>query len=117
MLVLIHLLPSGRQHALTLNFSNQRIWGTVQSPHLIPDSRVSDMFDRWEEETTVDALNSFHLALEPYEGFSLLIQPPVGPGTDPADTSRPTVVPTAAPYPPSAEEVITHPTQEHRIVP
>jgi trehalose synthase len=117
MLVLIHRLPSGRQHALTLNFSNQRIWGTVQSPHLIPDSRVSDMFDRWEEETTVDALNSFHLALEPFEGFSLLIQPPVGPGTDPADTSRPTAIPTAAPYPPSAEEVITHPTQEHRIVP
>ncbi|MBN9624470.1 MAG: maltose alpha-D-glucosyltransferase, partial [Actinobacteria bacterium] len=38
MLVLIHLLPSGRQHALTLNFSSERIWGTVQSPHLIPDS-------------------------------------------------------------------------------
>ena len=48
MLVLIHLLPSGQQHALILNFSNQTIWGTVQSPHLVPDSKVSDMFGEWE---------------------------------------------------------------------
>jgi trehalose synthase len=117
MLVLIHLLPSGKQHALTLNFSRQRIWGTVQSPHLVPGSSVSDMFGRWEEDTAVDALNSFHLALEPFEGFSLLIQPPVGPETDPADASVRVAIPTAAPYPPSAEEVVTHPTQEHRIIP
>ncbi len=117
MLVLIHLLPSGKQHALTLNFSNQRIWGTVQSPHLIPGSSVSDMFGRWEEDTAVDALNSFHLALEPFEGFSLLVQPPVGPETDPRETSVRVAIPTVAPYPPSADEVVTHPTQEHRIIP
>jgi trehalose synthase len=117
MLVLIHLLPSGQQHALILNFSNQSIWGTVQSPHLVPYSRVGDMFGDWEEETAVDALNSFHLTLGPFGGFSLLVQPPIGPETDPADGSSLGAVPAAAPYPPSAEEVITHPTQEHRIVP
>jgi trehalose synthase len=115
MLVLIHLLPSGRQHALTLNFSNQTIWGTVQSPHLIPDSRVVDMFGGWEEETTVDALNSFHLTLGPFEGFSLLIHPPLGPETDPDVVPRAFAIPAAAPYPPSAEEVVTHRGRKHRI--
>jgi hypothetical protein len=115
MLVLIHLLPSGQQHALILNFSNQTIWGTVQSPHLVPDSKVSDMFEVWESSTAVDALNSFHLTLRPFEGFSLVIQPPIGPAPDPEDVARPTPAPAAAPYPPSAEEVVTHPTQEHRL--
>jgi trehalose synthase len=115
MLVLIHKLPSGQQHALTLNFSNQTIWGTVQSPHLIPDSRVEDMFDTWEKPTTVDALNSFHLTLGPFEGFSLVIQPPIGPEKSPDSTARPDPEPATAPYPPSAEEVVTHPTQEQRL--
>jgi trehalose synthase len=115
MLVLIHLLPSGQQHALILNFSNETIWGTVQSPHLVPDSKVSDMFGEWESTTAVDALNSFHLTLGPFAGFSLVIQPPIGPETDPEDVPRPAVVPSAAPYPPSAEEVVTHPTQELRL--
>jgi trehalose synthase len=97
MLVLIHKLPSGRQHALTLNFSGRPIWGTVQSPHLIPDSKVSDMFGVWEEETAVDALNSFHLTLGPFEGFSLLIQPPIGPENDPGGEHRPAP---AGPAPP-----------------
>ena len=116
MLVLIHQLPAGRQHALTLNFSNQRIWGTVQSPHLTPGSRVSDMFGGWDDATSVDALNSFHLALGPFEGFSLLIEPPIGPEPDPAAEAHLTAVPSvAAPYPPSSEEVVTHPTKEHRL--
>jgi trehalose synthase len=113
MLVLIHRLPSGQLHALILNFSNQQIWGTVQSPHLAPDSRVSDMFSGWEQETTVDALNSFHLALGPFEGFSLLIQPPIGPETDPESSLASTRA--TAPYPPSSEEVVTQPTLEHRL--
>jgi len=117
MLVLIHQLPSGRQQALTLNFSNERIWGTVQSPHLIPGSRVNDMFGGWEEPTTVDALNSFHLELGPFEGFSLLIEQPIGPESDPAAEPHLAAVPGAAPYPPSSEEVITHPTQEHVLPP
>jgi hypothetical protein len=113
MLVLIHKLPSGRQHALTLNFSNQTIWGTVQSPHLIPDSKVEDMFEVWEQPTAVDALNSFHLTLEPFQGFSLVIQPPIGP--EKAPDAAPAPPPATAPYPPSAEEVVTHPTQELRL--
>jgi len=115
MLVLIHKLPSGQQHALTLNFSNQTIWGTVQSPHLVPDSKVSDMFEVWEQPTAVDALNSFHLTLEPFQGFSLVIQPPIGPEKDPEGAPRHDPPPAAAPYPPSAEEVVTHPTQELRL--
>jgi trehalose synthase len=115
MLVLIHLLPSGQQHALILNFSNQTIWGTVQSPHLVPDSKVDDMFGAWQEPTKVDALNSFHLTLGPFEGFSLVIQPPIGPEPDPEDIPRAAPAPAAAPYPPSAEEVVTHPTQELRL--
>ncbi|HEY1853847.1 MAG TPA: maltose alpha-D-glucosyltransferase [Solirubrobacterales bacterium] len=117
MLVLIHRLPSGQQHALTLNFSNQRIWGTVQSPHLAPGSKVSDMFGGWEADTAVDALNSFHLALGPFEGFSLLVQPPIGPEAEPGADAPSIAVHAVAPYPPSAEEVVTQPTQEHRIVP
>ena len=115
MLVLIHQLPSGRQHALTLNFSNKPIWGTVQSPHLVPDSTVSDMFGAWKEDTAVDALNSFHLSLEPFEGFSLLIQPPIGPEADPQATAAQGPAPSATRVPSSAEEVITHPTQELRL--
>ena len=117
MLVLIHLLPSSRQHVLALNFSNERIWGTVQSAHLLPNSRVTDMFGGWDGETNVDALNSFHLALGPFEGFSLLVEPPLGPEPDPTADPYPTGVHKVVPYPPSAEEVVTHPTQEHRIVP
>ena len=83
MLVLIHLLPSGRQQVLALNFSDERIWGAVQSMHLVPDSRVSDMFGGWDGETIVDALNSFHLALGPFQGFSLLVEQPIGPWPNP----------------------------------
>ena len=65
MLVLIHLLPSGQQHALILNFSNQTIWGTVQSPHLVPGLE-SERHVRasGRQSTAVDALNSFHLTLD-----------------------------------------------------
>jgi trehalose synthase len=83
MLVLIHRLPSGMLHVLALNFSREDIWGTVQSRCLKPYSRVTDMFGGWEGETQVDALNSFHLALAPFEGFSLLVEQPIGPEPEP----------------------------------
>jgi trehalose synthase len=79
MLVLVHQLPSGQQHLLILNFSEEDVLGTVRSEVLIPHSRVIDMFGGWEGEAEVDELNSFHVTLGPYEGFSLLIQPPIGP--------------------------------------
>jgi trehalose synthase len=92
MLVMLHLLPSGQQHVLALNFSEENIWGTVRSEHLIPHSRVSDMFGGWEAETTVDELQSFHVALPPFEGFSLLVQSPIGPEPDPHAEPHPTGV-------------------------
>lgn len=76
MLVLLHLLPSGDQHLLILNFSEQDVLGTVRSDHLVPHSRVTDMFGNWEGDAEVDELNGFHVTLGPYEGFSLLIQAP-----------------------------------------
>jgi trehalose synthase len=79
MLVLLHLLPSGCQHLLALNFSEEDVIGTIRSEHLVPQSAVSDMFGGWEGHATVDELNSFHVTLGPFEGFSLLISPPIGP--------------------------------------
>ncbi|MGI8715683.1 MAG: maltose alpha-D-glucosyltransferase [Solirubrobacteraceae bacterium] len=90
MLVLLHELPSGQQHVLALNFSGEDIWGTVQSELLVPHSRVTDMFKGWEGETAVDALSSFHLALGPFQGFSLLVQAPIGPEPDPDANPHPT---------------------------
>jgi hypothetical protein len=85
----------------------------VQSQHLQPASRVSDMFGGWEDETRVDALNSFHLALAPYEGFSLLVERPLGPDADPLTRIASNVVP----YPPSAEDNVMRATREERPVP
>ncbi len=79
MLVLLHALPSGRQHLLALNFSEEDVIGTIRSELLVPQSAVSDMFGGWEGQATVDELNSFHVTLGPLEGFSLLISPPIGP--------------------------------------
>ena len=76
MLVLLHALPSGRQHLLALNFSEEDVIGTIRSEFLVPQSAVSDMFAGWEGHATVDELNSFHVTLGPLEGFSLLISPP-----------------------------------------
>ena len=110
--MLIHELPSRQQHVLALNFSGEDIWGAVQSDVLVPNSRVSDMFGGWEGETAVDALNSFHLALAPFQGFSLLVQPPIGPEPDPESD----------PYPDAVNAVVGRtgfdpPTGVHRVVP
>src|SRR6201996_3146576 len=79
MLVLVHGVPSGQQHVLALNFSEEDISGTVRSEALTPHSSVTDMFGGWDGAATVDELNSFYLTLGPFEGFSLLVQPPIGP--------------------------------------
>jgi trehalose synthase len=92
MLVLIHQLPSGQQHVLALNFSEQDISGSVRSERLVPQSRVTDMFGGWEGETRVDDLNSFYLTLGPFQGFSLLVQPPIGPEPGPDYNPHPTGV-------------------------
>ena len=112
MLVLIHELPSRQQHVLALNFSGEDIWGAVQSDVLVPNSRVSDMFGGWEGETAVDALNSFHLALAPFQGFSLLVQPPIGP--EPAPESEPSPIAVNAVV---GRTSLDPPTGVHRVVP
>jgi hypothetical protein len=66
-----------------LNFAEEDISGTVRSESLAPHSAVTDMFGGWEGEATVDELNSFHLTLGPFEGFSLLVQQPIGPEPPP----------------------------------
>jgi trehalose synthase len=83
MLVLLHELPGGRQHVLALNFAEEDISGTVRSEALAPHSVVTDMFGAWDGEASVDELHSFHLTLGPFEGFSLLVQPPIGPEPPP----------------------------------
>jgi hypothetical protein len=69
---------------------------------------VSDMFGRWNGAASVDELNSFHLTLGPFEGFSLLVQPPIGPEPNPDTHKRPTGV----------HRVVAHdpPTGSHRVV-
>jgi hypothetical protein len=79
MLVLLHQLPSSQQHLLVLNFSDEDVMGTIRSELLVPQSSVNDMFGGWEGQAVVDELNSFHVTLGSFEGFSLLIQPPIGP--------------------------------------
>ena len=106
MLVLLHQLPSSQQQVLALNFSEEDISGTVRSESLAPHSKVTDMFERWDGEASVDELKSFHLTLGPFEGFSLLVQPPIGPEPPP-------------PNPPvGVTRVVEHeaPTVTHRTV-
>lgn len=81
MLVMVHLLDSGRQEVTVLNFSDQEIAGTVRSKALVPESTVTDAFSA-EEIGTVDDLFSFHLQLGPYEGTALLVDAP--PSEEPA---------------------------------
>jgi trehalose synthase len=83
MLVLLHLLPAGQQHVLALNFSEEDISGTVRSECMVPHSSVTDMFESWDGAASVDDLHSFHLTLGPFQGFSLLVQQPIGPEPDP----------------------------------
>jgi maltose alpha-D-glucosyltransferase/alpha-amylase len=107
MLVLVHRLPTGQQHVLAMNFSEEDISGTVRSEALIPRSGVTDMFGTWDGEASVDQLNSFYLTLGPFEAFSLLVEPPIGPELAP-------------PNPPSLGVYRTveydAPTVTHRIV-
>ena len=83
MLVLLHQLPAGQQHVLALNFSEVDISGTIRSEFLVPQSTVTDMFEGWDDRTWVDELSSFHITLGPFQGFSMLVQPPIGPLPEP----------------------------------
>jgi trehalose synthase len=71
MLVMVHQLSDAEQ-ATVLNFSPERISGSVISERLVPGSVLVDMFTD-EEMGEVDDLHSFAVTLGPHEGRSLLV--------------------------------------------
>ncbi|GAA1836602.1 maltose alpha-D-glucosyltransferase [Pseudonocardia ailaonensis] len=75
MLVMVHELDSGDQHVTVLNFAAEPVTGTVRSEHLVPGSRVVDMFTE-KEVGQVDDLKAFTVDLEPHQGHSLLLELP-----------------------------------------
>ncbi len=71
-LVMVHRIDDQRLQITALNFSAERLSGTVRSEHLPPGARVTDMFTG-DALGTVDDLHSFGLVLDGYQGTSLLI--------------------------------------------
>lgn len=74
MLVMVHQLTDAEQ-VTVLNFSGQALTGTVRSEALVPGSTLMDMFTD-DVLGEVDDLHSFPIALEPYQGRSLLVMCP-----------------------------------------
>jgi trehalose synthase len=72
MLVLVHRLVTGSVEVTVLNFSSERIVGTVHSDELPANAAVLDLATD-EDLGTVDDLLNFSLTLEPYEGKALLM--------------------------------------------
>jgi trehalose synthase len=72
MLVMVHELEDGNGQVTVLNFSEERISGSVQSKNLLPGSRVDDMVTG-ETLGVVDDLAAFPVTLAPFEGRSLLV--------------------------------------------
>ena len=87
MIVMIHEVDAGTQ-VTVLNFSRERISGTVQSATLLPGSAVTELLDD-TSYGEVDDLHSLHVELGPHEGVALLCQPPVD--YEPVTTSIPVV--------------------------
>jgi len=75
MLVLVHRLAEADQ-VTVLNFSAQTISGSVRSDELQPGSKVIDMVTG-APVGEVDDLHSLYIVLQPHEGRSLLVTPPV----------------------------------------
>jgi trehalose synthase len=80
MLVMVHRLGAegGPLQIMVLNFSGEPITGTVRSEHVPPGAVVTDMVSG-DTVGTVDDLHSFSVALEAYDGTSLLVTPPPPP--------------------------------------
>ncbi|MCW2522030.1 MAG: treS [Frankiales bacterium] len=76
MLVMVHELEDGRRQLTALNFSEHPITGTIRSEHLPAGSRVWNGFTG-QHLAVVDNLGSFMVALEPFDGACLLLDPPV----------------------------------------
>ena len=75
LLVLANQLGDGNLEVTVLNFSDQDIAGSIQSPHLVPGSTVHDLFSR-SDVGQVDDLHSFFLELGPYQGTALVLRDP-----------------------------------------
>ena len=73
-LIMVHELADGLLQVTALNFSNERLGGSVRSEHLPGGARLTDMFTG-EDLGTVDDLHTFSLSIEPYSGRSLLVTP------------------------------------------
>ncbi|MEO7061673.1 MAG: maltose alpha-D-glucosyltransferase, partial [Lapillicoccus sp.] len=80
MLVMIHQLPNAEQ-VTVLNFGADPVVGTVLSPHLTPGRAVTDLLTGLDAGV-VDGLHCLHVELGPFEGKALLIQRPVGVGSE-----------------------------------
>ncbi len=73
LLVMVHKLEDSDNLQLTvLNFCGEYISGSINSEHLIPGSIVLDMSTN-QQLAIIDDLNTFSLALMPYQGLSLLV--------------------------------------------
>ena len=76
MLVMVHQLDSERRQVTVLNFSAEPISGSVRSEHLPPAPVVVDMItDRRSARSTTCTASP--VTLDPHEGLSLLVEPPV----------------------------------------
>ena len=75
MLVMVHRLAESDQ-VTVLNFANTTVSGSVRSDHLRPGSTVIDMITS-APVGEVDDLHSLYVVLQPHEGRSLLVVPPV----------------------------------------
>ena len=74
MLVMVHLLDTGRLQVTVLNFSNRSIAGRVKSEHLAPGAAVIDMCTD-QVIAEVDPEQAFAVSLEPHQGMALLTVP------------------------------------------
>ena len=73
LLVMVHRLESGMIQVTVLNFTGERIAGSVNSLHLERGAQVRDLFTD-EGVGHVDDLHSFFIELDAYQGTALLIE-------------------------------------------
>ena len=74
LLVMVHRLGNEDIQATILNFGSEYVSGTINSESFVPHAKIIDMSNN-SILAQVDDLNSFQLALAPYQGLSLLVRP------------------------------------------
>ena len=75
MLVMIHLLDTGRMQATVLNFADRVVTGPLVSAHLPAGAVVTDMFTH-KRVARIDEHGACTVSLQAYQGMSLLIGSP-----------------------------------------